>query len=207
MNGSGSVILIGNTTTPTSCMVAGVNQTAAQFPATGGPYSVDGFGFTSSGSSSADACCCIVLAGSSTVALGNVDIGPSSGAQVVVGQNSLLSNTVPNVKWTLHGTVPGNVMTPGAAFYALTNGLIQSNANGGPAIACGTSSYAGAFVYASGQGNISLSYGSLTGGGNVAGTRYNVSYLSIISSFGGGANYFPGTVAGVSSPSTGGFYA
>ena len=207
MNGSGTVIMVGNTTTPTSVMVTGTNQTAAMFPNTGGPYSVDGFGFQSSGSSPSDACCCITLAGGSQVALGNIDLGPSPGAQVVVGQSSLLSNTVPNVKWTLHGTIAGNAMTPGAAFYALTGGLIQSNANGGPAIVCGTASYAGAFVWASSQGNIELAYSSLTGAGNVSGQRFNVSYLSIISSSGGGLNYFPGTVAGAQNNASGGFYA
>ena len=67
----------------------------------------------------------------------------------------------------------------------------------------GTPNFSLAFAYAASIAAIATA--GVTFSGAATGQRYNVSLNSVIQTFGGGANYFPGSVAGTAS--TGGQYA
>jgi hypothetical protein len=68
----------------------------------------------------------------------------------------------------------------------------------------GSLSFSNAFASADTTGFINLFSFSFSGG-TITGSRYSISLNAAINTFGGGANYFPGSVAG--SAATGGQYA
>ena len=55
----------------------------------------------------------------------------------------------------------------------------------------------GAFVEATSQANVQMTYSSITGKANVHGLQYNAISNGVVYALGGGATYFPGDSAGV----------
>ena len=57
----------------------------------------------------------------------------------------------------------------------------------------------GAFAEATSQANMQMTYSSITGKANVHGLQYNAISNGVVYALGGGASYFPGDSAGVTS--------
>jgi hypothetical protein len=126
--------------------------------------------------------------------------------------------SISNVTLSAAGTISGGLITAAtgatitisAGCNILAGAGSALNVNGGTIainenVAVGTPTYTAAFVAAANGGAVLRASTGPTFSGSATGTRYAASMNSIISTNGGGANYFPGTVAG--SVSTGGQYA
>lgn len=204
VTGNGIVGFVGNTATPASCLISGTNQSAVLATGSTGTYSFNGFGVTASGAASGDGICGFAVAGGSSLALGNISFGSCVGAHISASQNGQVSNLAAGSNWTITGGCSGNSLTPGAFLYVY-GGKCQNNSAGGPNITIANAvSFASSFVEAHFSGLSLLVYQSLTGAGNVTGKRYIVDTNANIATGGGGASYYPGTIAGTSS--TGGQY-
>jgi hypothetical protein len=101
-------------------------------------------------------------------------------------------------------TIDGNYTISGSqqGHYVCTNGgyLLFS---GDTVTLTGTPAFSLAFAYAAELGIISTA--TMTYSGSGTGKRYSASLNAVIQTFGGGASYFPGNVAGTTA--TGGQYA
>jgi hypothetical protein len=85
--------------------------------------------------------------------------------------------------------------------YAAANSVVRIE--GTTVTLTGTPAFGAQFVYAE-QGAV-IQSASLTFSGSATGTRYSVVQNGVINTGGGGASYFPGSVAGIT-PTTGGQY-
>jgi hypothetical protein len=121
-------------------------------------------------------------AGITFAACGGAHIRSDNGAQVSGGT------------YTVSGGAVQHLLAVNGGIIALASGTVTVS---------GTPAISSAFANATGTSIISCF--SVTFSGSATGTRYVVTTNAIISTFGGGANYFPGNSAG--STSTGGQYA
>lgn len=192
--GAGSVILLGDTTTPSNVVVtntsiaAGGNMFACQQPSPVSFY-IKGIKITSSSSGTYVGGFQASFNGRLT--LESIEFGAWSG-----GANGRHMNCESQGYINIIGnyTISGGVGHHMIAF----NGYI---ANSGKTITLSGTPAFTRFAYATGLGYIRAN--SCTFSGSGTGTRYLVSENSVIYT-GGGANYFPGNVAG--STATGGQY-
>lgn len=215
INGSGSIAWVGNTSNPALCSVECTYKTAILVPYIGGQISFDGFKVVSNGPSigQQDGMCGILAVGAGTVVqIGAMVFGACQGAHLSFQQGAQGSNLTAGCVWNIQGGSESSNFLPGAFMYNYMQGNFIPNGGGGPAIyipsavAFGAAPSTGHFAYAAHNSFLHLVYQSLTGAGvaGVTGTRYGAHYNSSILTAGGGANYFPGSVAGTTS--NGGYY-
>jgi hypothetical protein len=205
-NGSGTVILIGNTTTTNQCVVNGVNQSAIAFSASGS-FTIRGFQVSSTGTnSSGDPLAGISITGNGTfVSIGEMAFGTCLGSHISVTNGAIATNTAPHVPWAIFGPSNGSSYEPGC-FIFVQRAVFAIAPGPGPDVAISNAlTFAGSFINADSIGQCSLLFGSLTIFVSVSGKRYNANGLSMVNSAGGGINYYPGTIAGT--VSNGGVYA
>jgi hypothetical protein len=196
INGSGQIYWVGNTATPSSVLISGVNATAVWAIDIGGVLNMEGFKLQSTGSSSTDACVGFAAVGPETIVFGNMEFGTCVGAHVSVQRGALLSNKVPGCAWIISGGCAGNAFLPGSFINGYVNGNLICHVSGGPTITITAAISFGSFISAFQNSYIALVYTSMTGGGGVSGKRFDANYNSTIQTSGGGANYYPGTIAG-----------
>jgi hypothetical protein len=183
--GSGTVTLSGDTTTPSNCTIS--TSGACLTVQRGGNLNVQGFKWTTS-------------AGVALL------FAQSGGNIITTGLNEFGSCPVHRIYAEGQGqiNIQGNEIISGAAgqaHYAAAYGaFIKANSS----ISWTASGTATQGTFALSQTGIIYSSGC-TASGTFAGQRYNASANGVIQTFGGGANYFPGSVAG--STATGGQYA
>jgi hypothetical protein len=206
LSGTGKVNWIGNLASPASCVITGTNSSSVFSLGASGQHTMDGFRVTASGAAPGDGICGFSCAGNNTLVLGAIDFGPCVGAHISASQNALVSNLTAGCLWTISGGCSGNALEDGSFLYTY-GGKFITNSAGGPAINVpGPITLAGSFVEAHYSAFAQLVYASLTGGGNVTGRRFLSDTNSNISVAGGGASYYPGTIAGVASSATFGSY-
>lgn len=203
INGSGNVILTGNTANPAACRIVGSNQTAALFVNTRGIYTFTGFELTSVGSAPTDPCSAIAVYGNTTtVYLGNLNFNTCPAGHISVSNGALCSN-LQGCNWILKGGSPGNGPT--------WNGFHAVSCIGGNFNCVGGNvnysipnpiSFAGEFFYCFQFAQLAIN-AVYSGAGNVSGKKYNVVQLSMIQAAG---VTIPGNIAGTSDPSTGGYF-
>ena len=199
INGAGQIFINGNSSNPAAVLVSGTTQSAILCEA-GGYCFIDGFKVTNSHAETpGDWMCGVFVVGAGTYCLlNNMEFGGCIGPQIGVQGNANFGNINPGCSWTISGS--------GADFLRCFNASAGSNADGGPHLSIVTgANYTGAFIHAAFAGNTIMVFTSISGAGNVSGTRYAASENSTISTGGAGVNYYPGTVAGVLS--TGGQYS
>jgi len=187
--GRGSVVILGDTTTPSNCVISTTSATAITC-AVGG-WDLRGFKTVTTTAGhhiSADGGECLLYVrqwefGAAANFWNHVDCANS--ARV----------------WLL-----ANYSVSGAAYAhvaAQSGGNIQLN-NLGTIVVSGSPTMGYCFALASRSGGI-ISGGSTTFSGAVTGTRYIADMNGTIQTFGAGASHFPGSVAGTTA--TGGQYA
>jgi hypothetical protein len=199
-NGSGTIYIYGNVTIPGNVPVFG-NNVSSIVDRSGGDCFISGFTVANSGpttpSESMSGVWCL-NAGTRTY-LDAMGFGTCTGPQICVQLGAAMTNTTAHSKWTISGSAS-------AFLQVAQSSSFQSNSFGGPDITVsGPVNYSGAFVACSISSSVIFVYGALIGGASVAGVRYNVNNNSVIGTGGGGANYYPGTLAGVSAQ--GGYYS
>lgn len=134
---------------------------------------------------------CIVVDGQSSLDCTNVNFGATAGIHYVSQNQSSI-------------TVSGNYTISGGGIrhFSTSNGA-GITTNGQTITVSGTPAFSSAFAFASFTGGLSGS--GITFSGGATGKRYNATLNGVIWTNGGGANYFPGDVAG--STATGGQYS
>jgi hypothetical protein len=201
MSGSGNVNWVGNNATPSSCVISGSAVSAITAGYCGRAHTFSGFGVAASGTYAGDPMIGVHVFGSGTVVqIQSMSFGACLGGHFSAEQGAtLLIQGGYNVTGGCAGSTGGN----GAHANAATNGQIQTPA----AVSCTITTsvtFAAGWSVAGSLGFLQLLYSSITGGASVTGQRYNVSSNAVISTNGGGATYYPGTVAG--STASGGQY-
>jgi hypothetical protein len=199
--GAGYLYWVGNQAAPVNVILQTVNRTAFQVSGAG-QMSMSGFTFASSGSNPADPCAGIFL-DRVRLSMSDVRFSNCSGYMVGVTRGAAL---VMSGNWTIAGNSTGNPYASGGFLSCFFSAIVESS----PAIAplyfnCLAAFTLAYFVQSSQFGALNLTWTSFTGFGNITGTRYLASLNGVISSGGGGVNYYPGTIAG--SVSNGGQYA
>jgi hypothetical protein len=196
MNGSGGITITGNTATPANCTISGTNASAIRGTNLNGTYTIQGFTLTASGAATADSISAVQLVGAgSVVSLGNTVFGTCVGSHLNTQTYAQITN-VASCTWTVTGGCAGNSYANGSFVYAYLSGALTYNILGIPTInIANVITYAGAFVTSGLLSTVALQY-TFGGAGSVNGMRYNAFGNAIISTGGGGANYYPGTIAG-----------
>jgi hypothetical protein len=189
-NGSGTIEVWGNRSNPAACTVFGSNVTAIQI-ATGNRVNLGGFKISNSGAiTPAEAMAGVATAyGGTFVELDNMEFGPCTGPSLYANWGSVIGNYNPHCTWRVSG---------GSQTFLniISSSQFIANAFAGPDVTIVAAVTFGYFVHAAYNSTASLIFGALIGGGNVSGTRYFAEANSTINSYGGGPNYYPGTIAG-----------
>jgi hypothetical protein len=195
LTGSGTVFIIGNIGSPSSCFV----NSGSGFVAAGvsGTYDISGFRVASVGDAiSADL-------GGTLIYLSNMDFNACAGPAHVVAQRGAVvlfkgaAHGVASPGYTISGNCPSHLL-------ALSGGIIDLY----PQVLTfsGTPNFSTAFANCGRNSSISSGSGSMYSSisGSATGSRYTVIQNGVIDTSGGGANYFPGSSAG--SAASGGQY-
>lgn len=198
MAGTGNVNWVGNSASPSSCIISGVGLAKTCIAASncGTAHNFTGFALTTSGTYVSDAMYGIHASGGGTsLTVTNMSYGACLGGHYTVDQGAVL---------IIVGT---EQVTGGCAGSVGGNGYHANASNGGTLqtptpITCTVTTavtFAAPWAQGSNVGFFQILYSSLTGAGNVTGQRYNVSTNAVMSTNGGGATYYPGTVSGTTS--------
>ena len=191
-NGSGLVLLSGNSAAPQNCLITSSAGTAVR-GWSGGSYNVDGFSLQCTGTVPGDGGCGIGLSNGFFNLFTLRFLGCLSSH--IASYNSAL--TIANGLITIAGSASAHIATSNLGQF--------STASTPPPLTIVTPvSFGSAFMLAGALSVLTGVYSSITGAANVSGQKFNASYNGVINSGGSGVNYFPGTVAGVTS--TGGQY-
>ncbi len=183
--GSGRVTLQGNTTTPANVSItlsSGICVYALNIPQI---WTLAGFKLSTTGSATS----CVALF-SATLFLDRVDFGPCVHTHIYTDERSravILGN------YTISGGAVAHVLSMNCS--AVMIGGVTATLTGTPA-----------FTYFVGvtKCGVLMAEGALVFSGSATGMRYDVNKNGVVSTYGKGANFFPGSTAGTTS--TGGQY-
>jgi len=179
-NTASAVTFQGNATTPANCVVNVTNSNSFA-TLTGAFFTVNGFTMTATGSASA-ATGCALRTNQGTIIFQNCRFGACSVAHLSAGGGGAIFTNGAN---TIFGGAPN-------AWFAAVSGNI--NVANSSWTLTGTPAFSGSFVAA--QTSSTVLAASVSFSGSATGQRYNAIQSSTINSFGSGANYFPGSIAG-----------
>lgn len=184
--GPGSAIIVGNTSTPQNVIVQGGTSHAFFAPADA-RWQISGLEFRSSNSSGVTA-----DGGGIVIIQSGIRCGTCSVHQLNAQHGGIIRL---GANYSIVGGASNHMI-------AFNNGIIITSVSPLTASLSGTPAYSGQFVYARGCGSITT-WNTLFSGA-ATGIRYNAIVNGTIDTNGGGANFFPGSVAG--STATGGQY-
>lgn len=193
-NGSGSVNITGNLSTPTNCWFHNSSSGSTFKQLLGGNYNISGVRISNTSLLAGDPTGLIyTLAGQ--VSAHHISCSTSAGPHFAAAVNGFCFLFGPM-------SITGNAS---CHMLATENGrcLVDIPSNGVCTIANAVS-FSTAFAFAQYLAYCRPTYGSFVNPGNVTGTRYVSSANSIINANGAGATFLPGTIAG--SVSNGGLY-
>jgi hypothetical protein len=178
-----ALVIQGNTASPTSCVISttatGQNCALASF---GAAFSIGGFSFSASGLGASGLA---AIQGGKILVSGAMNYGACNSSQI-------LSHDAGS-----YIDIASNYTISGGASYHFSSGFGAQiiNPSGGLAVTLtGTPNYTGAFAEC--DTCASLTMVGVTYTGTATGQKYYAALNGVISTSGGGANYFPGNVAG-----------
>lgn len=187
--GNGSVSWLGNASTPANCTITTNSGNAVN--AAGVKNYMTGFKYTTTGSAAVNACVGVGAQGAVVVVINSFEVGPCLGSAFFAygGAFIRLGGTK-----KITGNLGANAFSNGAFLEAILGSKIDCDIVGAaPIILVGSVTYS-YFVYAVQLSSVVYIHGGVTGSGT--GQRYLANSNSVIGTGGGGANYYPGTVAG-----------
>lgn len=201
--GAGNVLWVGNNATPANCRITGTSKSCIVGGYSGQAHSFSGFSVTSSGSYTGDPMLGVHIFGSGTqLTLNNMSYGACLGGHYSADAGALLLLTGTE---TVTGGCAGSVGGNGAHASCVNGATLQTPSTITCTVTTAVTFAAGWFVCSGvAFGQILFTGGTVTGAGNVTGQRYQVNTNAVISTNGGTATYYPGTVAGA--VSSGGQY-
>jgi hypothetical protein len=186
LNGSGTIFIIGNTTTPTSVLINATSGEAIWIQAAG--YILEGLE-TATAANGALPHIGACLRAAATVQIKNMAFGTCATAQLWTDPNGYIS-----VSGALSGFPADFLQIVGSAPYHMYAGSGVINLGLTNLQITGTPNFSNAFAYAINLGQILGPYASISG--TATGQKYVASYNAIINTNGAGVNYFPGNSAG-----------
>lgn len=202
MAGSGQVLWNGDSTTPANCTITGNNADAVLGNNCGTAHVLTGFKYVTTGSGSEESNWCTSI-GNSNITLSHPEFGASVGGGLLAfgGGEIRLDGPV-----RVSGAPAGNGFGTSSFANTQVGGSIQVTQFISPATCTITApmTFSDAFISVS-SGNTEILFSSIINPSNVTGQRYKVSLNGVCNTGGGGANYYPGTVAGATA--SGGQYA
>jgi hypothetical protein len=183
--GAGTLTWLGDNSTPSNVVIApsaGSFSTGCCFLAlnsVSGTVFIKGMKLTTTGSGY----CCILIGASTTIWSGNIEFGPCVQTHVFVQGGGLFGIAA---SYTISGGAVSH-------FFSGPDGNIQTVTGGWTVTVTGTPAFSSSFAL-SRFGYMSPA--GTTFSGAATGGRYLADQNSVINTGGGGANYFPGNVAG-----------
>lgn len=184
-NGQGRIYLIGNGANPNACQVSTSGANQCVMLQRGGQYDVEGFRYTATGSGASDG---FANNGGQTN-IRNCRFGPCTRAHMSSAWNGALN--LDGGTFTIEAG--GNTQ---AHFLPTNVSSISRNPFAFPSLNILGAMTVTAFCSASNAGLLQIEYTSITGAGNVTGSRYSAVGNSIIDHAGHGTSYLPGTSPG-----------
>jgi hypothetical protein len=200
VNGTGLIFITGNSATPGNCIIH-ANAGPAML-VNGQNYVVTGFRFESDIYDSATGFpgAGIYNSGAPNFVLGGngtaIEFGFCSDAHIQSSAGSIGIHGGTTVR------IKGNAARHIQA--AVAGWIFTANIPAYPTLVIPEAHSFGTFLKCSGNANIQAPFSSFSGSANVSGLKFQVDTNGTIDSFGGGINYYPGTVAGTTA--TGGQY-
>jgi hypothetical protein len=184
--GAGAVTLRGDTTTPANCIISTTGASCITC-SSNGRLNVEGFEFRTTTSGSAlDA-----STGGFITVSGNVNFGACAANHLRAIQYG--SIFIGGVNYTINGNAQRHLSSSPVGYINMAN--LTATLSGAPA-------FSSQFAFADRLGFITNA--NVVYSGSATGTRYVANSNAVINTNGGGASYFPGSVAG--STATGGQY-
>ncbi len=194
VTGGGFIVFQGNTATPSNVLISTTSTECISVSTDLGANAVfiEGFKFVTTTSGA-----CIRHGGLGQLWYGSCDFGAAAaGTAVHIHCQALGALFVAYANYTISGSAS-------AHFYAPTPGA-EISASGLTITLTGSPVFSGAFAYSAG-GYIEATGNTFTGATGASSTRYFVGgALGAVNSGGGGANYFPGNIAGSGGTTAGG---
>lgn len=188
-DGYGSVSVLGNVSSPQSCIISSPDARDAIGCALDvGAYIVRGFRVQSSGGAGLRA-----LGKSSEIQVGAMEFGACADSHMVA-QGGIIGFLGPN-----NGFASDFIRISGGAaahLRAFQGGIINGVSGLTPLSISAPVSFASAFAVAQQCSYVEPVYASITNPGNVTGSRYQSMQCSMIETGSGNVNYLPGTTAG-----------
>jgi hypothetical protein len=196
VNGSGTVFLVGDVANPQNCQVTSTAAAAAAFfQNAGGSYNLSGFRVSATGAGASDG----VASNFGQLVAQNMRFGPCARYHISGSRNGSVAlagtitieagaNAVAHIEASLAGAVN------------LVNGSSPPTLN-----ILGAVAFSDAFATANFAGSIQIFYASITGASSVSGPKFDINMNGLMSTFGNGTAYLPGTTSGAA-VTTGGQY-
>jgi hypothetical protein len=196
LNGSGTVLIVGNNTTPANVIVSATTGEAIYV--TGAGYTISGMTVSSAANGTAPHLGCGVRTQSVPVTLYNMSFGACfySHVQSEFGATTNFLGTAtgnPSAFINIVGSAP-------AFMFAAVGGIISTGQTALTLV--GTPNFSAAFAVVQQVASIQIPFSSITG--PATGQRFSASLNGTINTNGSGVNYYPGSIAGATA--TGGQY-
>lgn len=187
--GSGFVSYLGDTTTPANVTISTTSADAVALSGSGVRVSIGGFKFQTTTSGHG----IHVTSGALCFITGKCEFGACVNGHITAGMGGNIQSY--SIAFTVSGGASAHLMAESYGGIIVMGGCTRT-LSGTPAFSLATAYCASGYIQDS---------GGTFGGTGATGQRYNVSSNGIIQTFGGGATYFPGSIAGAAA--TGGIYA
>ncbi len=208
LNGSGAINIIGNPSTPSAVIISSSDGNAIEASGCGAGYSINGLGFVVVGANipAVDGGAGIYISGGSSLYMENIYCGVCQCAHFQIGGGATL---VLSGSLIVGGGLTANAIGPGAHIMAGNGGYIggeglEANTSLNPSLSITTTVNIPFWMDVFSGTSAAMIYNSISGAGNVTGQKFIASFNGTIQTFGGGNNYYPGTIAGTTN--TGGQY-
>lgn len=177
--GAGSVSIIGNTTTPANCVLSVTNDHVFYFENVNSTYNISGFKLITTTLGS-----CIRASGAGNKhTIADIEFGATAEYHIYLNNGA-----------ELQGAGDLGIVGGAFAFARVQTGSWFSGGAGNTITVTGTPNFTTAFMYATISAMVQMFSVTITG--TATGKRYLIDILASCNVYGGGANYFPGDVAG-----------
>jgi len=173
--GSGSITFVGDISTPGNCVISLTSDTCVAV-GNNAKLSVTGFRLVNTGGP------CISVASGGFLSLGPMSYGTATGSAHIA------ASTGGSVSIGANYTVDG-----GANWHFVVSDFGTIQVSSVTVTVSSMPAFASSFCQSTRHG---LWWGNPTFSGSATGARYSADSLGVIQTFGGGASYFPGSIAG-----------
>jgi hypothetical protein len=192
-NGTGTVNLIGDIANPQNCSLTNTSAFGCAFFQTGGSYSLEGFRVSSTGTTALDGIAC----GGGSLSIANMRFGPCTRYHYSASHNGNVTVSPGTITIEAGATAAAHM----ASSLAGVMGVDTAPFSPPTLVFLGAVNFSDAFAVVNFAGSIEIAYTSISGVGST-GLKFDVTMNGLLSTFGNGTGYLPGSVAG--STATGG---